>query len=135
MPSQMTELRRRRWRLAFAAAISLLALIGYARLRFRPGIEVLVQNTGGTPIRSVVLHVTGNSYPLGDLTSDASGEAVVNSTNESSLTIEFTDSDGKKQQLDADLYFEPGYRGTIRVSMRDGVIERIEQQIKFAGGP
>jgi hypothetical protein len=44
------------------------------------------------------------------------------------LEIEFTDSDGQPQRLDAGGYFEPGYRGTIDISIKDGVIEKNEQK-------
>ena len=82
-------------------------------------------------MRSVVLQVTGASYDLGDIPADASATARVQSTSESGLQIEFTDSDGKVQRLDAGGYFESGYRGTIRVSIKDGTIETNEQDIKL----
>jgi hypothetical protein len=57
--------------------------------------------------------------------------ARVNPTSESDLEIEFTDSDAKARRLHAGGYFESGYRGTIRVSIKDGVIEKNEQDIKL----
>jgi hypothetical protein len=76
-----------------------------------------------------VLHVTGASYPLGDIAPGSSAEATVICHGQSGLEIEFSNSDGKTQRLNAGGYFESGYRGTIRVSIKDGAIERNEQQM------
>lgn len=125
----MKEQRRHRWWVVAISAISLLILSVFLLFQFRSGIRVTILNTGQTSIHSVVLHVTGNSYSIGDLAPGDSGEATVTSAGESTLKIEFADADGKKQQLDAGVYLEPGYRGTIRVSIRDGVIDHNDQQI------
>jgi len=55
----------------------------------------------------------------------------VHPTGESHLEIEFTDADGQAKRLDAGGYFEPGYRGTIDISIKDGVIQKNEQQIRL----
>lgn len=110
------------------AIISVLAMIAVVSLR--SGIAVRVENTGQTAIRSLTLHVTGNSYPLGDLAPGAFKEATVNSTGESGLELEL-EEDGRKRRLNAGGYFEPGYRGTIWVSVNDGAIDRNDQQITF----
>jgi len=52
-------------------------------------------------------------------------------TGESHLEIQFTDGDGQDKRLDAGGYFEPGYRGTINVSIKDGVIQENEQNIRL----
>jgi hypothetical protein len=96
-----------------------------------PGIHVTIQNTGSAPMRSVVLHVTGRSYSLGDIPAGASATATVKATGESGLEIEFTDPNGKVQRLDAGGYFESGYRGTIHVSIKDGTIVTNQQDIKL----
>ena len=119
-----------RW-LLVAIPVVLIALVGVVLFQFRPGVQVTVQNTGSTAMRSVVLHVTGNSYQLGDIQPGESATARVRPTSESGLEIEFTDSDGKVQRLDAGGYFESGYRGTISVSITDGVIVTNQQDIKL----
>lgn len=70
--------------------------------------------------------MTGNSYPLGDIAPGASGKATVESTGESHLEIELIDNDGQSKRLNAGGYFEPGYRGSVEVSIKDGVIEKNE---------
>ena len=47
------------------------------------------------------------------------------------VVLHVTDSDGKVQRLDAGGYCESGYRGTISVSVKDGAIEKNEQDIKL----
>lgn len=119
-----------RW-LLVAIPVVLIALVGVVLFQFRPGIQVTIQNTGSTPMRSVVLHVTGNSYQLGDIPPGESATARVRPTSDSGLEIEFTDTDGKVQRLDAGGYFESGYRGTIRVSIKNGVIDENKQDFKL----
>jgi hypothetical protein len=125
----MAEKKFRWWLVAIP--VLLLVLVGVLLFQFRPGIQVTIQNTGATAMRSVVLHVTGVSYEIGDIPPGASAVARVNPTGESGLEIEFTDSEGKVQRLNAGGYFESGYRGTIRVSIKDGTIEKNEQDIKL----
>ena len=122
--------KKKRWWLA-AIPIVLLIAVAFVLFQFRPGIQVTVQNTGSTPMHSVVLHVTGATYELADIPPGASATVRVKSTGESNLEIEFTGSDGKVQRLDAGGYFESGYRGTIHVSIKDGTIEKNEQDIKL----
>ena len=59
----MTEQKkRRRWLLLIPVA-----LVGVLVFQFRSGIQVTVENTETSPLKSVVLHVTGGSYDLGDI--------------------------------------------------------------------
>ena len=127
----MTHKRRQFWFIGFLACMALLLVVGLVVTLFRSGIHVTVQNTGSEPLRSVVLHVTGGSYSLGDITPGSTAHAMVHTTGESHLEIEFTDPDGQAQRLDAGGYFEPGYLGTINISIKDGVIEKNEQQIRL----
>ena len=47
------------------------------------------------------------------------------------LEIDFVDDTGDPKRLDAGGFFQPGYRGTIRVSIRDGMIQENEQDIQW----
>lgn len=121
---------KKRWPLAIVmVAICLVTLYAY---RFRSGIEVTIHNKEAVPLRSVVLHVTGKSYPLGTIAAGDSALVAVNPVSESSLKIDFTQSDGKNNSLDADVYFEANYRGTMRISIRDGKIDENVQDIRPA---
>ncbi|MBM4093701.1 MAG: hypothetical protein FJ276_30485 [Planctomycetes bacterium] len=129
-----TRKRKRHWRIA-AVLICLLfgvmVALAYVVLFCQPGIHVTVQNTGSTPLRSVVLFVTGNSYNLSDIPSGATADATVKCKGDSHLEIEFADDDKQTKRLDAGGFFQPGYRGTIRVSIKDGVIQENEQNIAW----
>lgn len=99
--------------------------------QMRPGIRVSVRNTGDSPLRSVVLHVTGRSYSLGDIAPNAEAAARVVSTGDSHLEVEFSADDGEKKRLVVGSYFEPGYRGTIRVQIQDGKVVRCEEDVRL----
>ena len=135
MMNQSSPMRRRLWGWLVGVVVSLVFMVSIianlamiAVLSLRSGIAVRVENTGQTPIRSLTLHVTGNSYSLGDLAAGAFKEATVKSTGESGLELEF-ENHGQARRLNAGGYFEPGYRGTIRVSIKDGVIDGNDQRI------
>jgi hypothetical protein len=129
-----TRKRRRYWRLAGALICLLFAVmvvLAYYVLFYKPGIQVTVQNTGSQPIRSVVLFVTGNNYSLGDIPPGAAAEARVKCTGDSHLEIEFVDDHEQTKRLDAGGFFQPGYRGKIRLTIRDGTIQENEQDIEW----
>ena len=127
----MPDKKNRLWMIAIPVVLLIVAGIAVVLVLFRPGIQVTVENTGTTPLKSVVLHVTGASYDLGDIAPGATATARVKSTGESSLDIEFTEVDGNNQRLNAGGYFESGYRGTIRVEIKDGQIDKFEEDIKL----
>jgi len=117
------------WKVAIPAFL-VMVLIGVGFLQFPDGISVTIQNTGQKTIESVVLHVTGNSYSLEDLQPGASTTTKVVPTGESHLEIEFVDSNGPRQ-VNAGGYFEAGSRGTIRITIQDGIIDRNDHQISI----
>lgn len=128
----MTKQQNRRSRL-IAIPVVLLIVTGIAVVLVlsRPDIQVTVENTGTTPLKSVMLHITGASYDLSDIAPGGTATARVRSTGESSLDIEFTAADGKTQRLNAGGYFESGYRGSIRVEIKDGQIDKFDDNIKL----
>ncbi len=124
----MNKNKRRWWLLAIPVVLLLIAVVAY---QLRSGIRVTVENTGSTSLNSVVLHVTGVSYDLGDIAPGESATARVSPTGESELEVEFKDTAGQTQRLNAGGYFESGYRGSIRVEIKDGQIDKNEQDIKL----
>ena len=122
--------RRRWWLIAISALV--MVLVGFVLfVQVRPGIVVTIENTGTTPLKSVVVHVTGASYKLGDIAPGDSANVRVRPKSDSNLEIEFKDADGQAKRLNAGGYFESGYRGTIRVSIKDGTIDKFEEDIKL----
>ena len=130
-PKPIPDQKRPCWLAGIPICVLLVVLVVLVLFLFRSGVHVSIQNTGSRPLRSVVLFVTGTSYNLGDIPPGATAHATVHTTGESHLEIEFTDPDGQPHRLDAGGYFEPGYRGTIDISIKDGVIEKNEQQIRL----
>jgi hypothetical protein len=121
--------QRRRWLpriVVVGVALFSLALILHL---VRTGVSVTVKNTGTKPIRSVVVHITGNAHELGDIAPGESVKGTVYPTGESGLYVEFNDTDGKQQRLDVDCYMEHDYRGMIQVAVKDGRIDQAGQRI------
>ena len=94
-----------------------------------PGVQVTVRNTGKAGLHNVMLRVTGASSRLGNISSGSSAQANVKPVGESHLEIEFSEHDGQRKLLNAGGYFETNYRGTIDVSIKDGIIEKNEHKI------
>jgi hypothetical protein len=92
--------------LVVAAALSL----GFAAMyAIEDGVTFVAHNVGTEPMRSVVVHVTGKSYPIGDLAPGASKSVRVNPTSESHIEL----SQSGHARLTVGGYFEKGYQGTI----------------------
>lgn len=126
----MTSKRLPWWVVGGLACILLLLAAVLIFFQFRSGIHVAIHNAGSQPLNSVLLHVTGASYDLGDIASGETAEATVHPEGESHLEIEFIDAGGQANRLNAGGYFETGGRGTIDISIKDGVIQANEQNIK-----
>jgi hypothetical protein len=120
------------WLVGIPICRLLVGLVVFVFLQFRAGIHVTIQNTGSQPLRSVMLNVTGASYSLGDIPPAATAQATLRPTGESHLEIQFTDRDGQTNRLDAGGYFKPGYRGTISIAIKDGVIQTNEHEIRLS---
>jgi hypothetical protein len=114
---------------AIAAGIVLVGG-GLAWYHFRPGVRVTVENAGTEPMRAVVLHVTGRSYPIGGIAPGGCMRTIVVPTSESDLQIEFTDGRGNGRRVPVECYIEPSYRGEIRARIKDGRLEMTAEQIQ-----
>lgn len=73
----MPDRKNRLWLIAIPVALLIVAGVAAVLVLFRPGIQVTVENTGSTPLKSVVLQVTGASFALGDITPGATATARV----------------------------------------------------------
>jgi hypothetical protein len=94
------------------------------------GVRVQVRNMGATTLRGVIVHVRGNSYPLGDLQSRQSISTGVQPKGESSVEIEFTDARGKQIRQDVDTYIEAHYYfGTFTVDLNDRGITEVTDSV------
>jgi hypothetical protein len=114
--------------IAFALPAALIVFYATVYIPTR-GVRVTVENHGAATLRAVVVHVTGNSYPLGDLKPMSSRSVKVNPRGESHVEIEYTDESGRPVRLNAGGYFESGYHGTVWVGIRDGRIDAVQQNV------
>ena len=85
--------------------------------------QVRVENAGTVALNSVWLFATGDSVYLGALAPGQHATAQVRPTGESHL--EFTHA-GAAERIVADTYFEPGYRGPVRVQLQPGRAEVLQ---------
>jgi hypothetical protein len=97
---------------AIGVAFVIAALVGLWLFLHR-GSTVEVRNIGTQPMRAVIVHVTGNSYPIGDLPAGASKRVVVKPTGESHVEIEHD----ARNPLVVDSYIEPLAPETITVEV------------------
>jgi hypothetical protein len=116
----------RRRLLLLAALVVIVA--GYLLLR-GGGVRVIVTNNGQATLEKVRVDVTGRSYDLGDVPPGGSREVGVEPTGESHVELSFTDQ-GRQVRLVTGTRFEPGYRGEIIISVRDGKIEHVKDSTR-----
>lgn len=126
-----TSNRRRRWKWIIIGlpVVALLVCVVFVILKHR--IVVTVHNEGPTELRSVVVHVTGRSYYLGDLAVGESKSVTVRPKGESHVELEFLDALGRNQRLLAGGYFEPGYKGTYTVFMKNEHVHQVDDRISL----
>ena len=72
------------------------------------GAKLIVQNADTPPLHSVVVRVTGNSYPIGELAALETRPIQTYPTAESPIAIECVGAGGEKKELTVDCDFEPG---------------------------
>lgn len=116
----------------------LLALIGipcaaavvWLQIRGIRGVDVTVRNGGPSPLKNVVVQVTGNDHSIGDLAVGESRTVRVEPKGESHVELTFVDQRGQEQRLIVGGYFERGYQGTIEVELEHDVIKRNEHNVE-----
>jgi hypothetical protein len=107
-----------------AAASAVLVAVGFAFIMLNRGVTVTVTNVSAQPLSRVVVHVTGESYPLGDIQAGEKRSVRVSPTGESHIEIEHS-----KGRLIVDTYFENGYRGKISVEVTEVEVKRVQDDV------
>jgi len=95
------------------------------------GTKVLLKNVDDKPLRSVFLHVTGNSYELGELDPGETRALKVYPTGESHIEIEHLDLDGEKKRLLVDCYIEPRSGGTVKIEVNNDSVVKTSHNRRF----
>ena len=114
----MRKINARKWFLVLGGILALALVVTLVVLVvvYRPRIIVKVENVGPESLHAVVVHVTGNSYLLGDILPGGQTSVEVHSSGESHVEIEFADQEGTTKRLKAEAYFEGyGYEGTVAI--------------------
>ena len=89
--------------------------------------KVRIDNLGNTTLKSVVVHVKGSSYDVGDIDANESKSVMVKPNGESSLEVEFGNETGEKKRLKTDFNLEPDYSGFILVRIKNDSIAHAEK--------
>lgn len=119
----------KKFAITLGIVVGLLALVVAGLFCINWGLTVTVTNVGSGTLKSVRVHVTGNSYSLGDLAPGQSASVRVAPKGESSLEVEFVTSDGVSKRLNAGGYFESGYRGEITVDVDESRVVQYKENI------
>lgn len=90
-------------------------------------VMVDLKNVGAEPMLGVVVHVTGASYPVGDLAPGASVRVPVQPKGESH--VEIAHSTG--QRLVVDCYLESGYTGTLEADVTSAKFVATRNRVKI----
>lgn len=113
-------------------SLTLILVCGAVYVVSSRGVRIAVLNHGPGTLGDAVVHVTGNTYPIGDVESGALVSVRVEPDGESHAEVEFTGSDGVRYRLDVDTYFEAnGYHGTITVEIRSNAIEHVDDAVEI----
>lgn len=111
-------------RLLLALTIVLSAWLLFVFLT-RSRLYVVLENSGPNALHSVVVHVPGRSYSLGDLPPGAIRKIRIEPGGEGGVTIELVDGQGNLKTLEGGGYFGPEYSGTIWITLdADKIIDR-----------
>jgi len=109
-----------------ASLIALLSLVALWAFVLPRGVTIEVRNVSAEPMRGVVVHVTGASYPIGDLLPGESRNVAVKPSSESRVELE---SQGHRRLI-VDCYFEPGYNGMITAEVTPLQVVRVNDSIR-----
>jgi len=129
----MPLLPRTRRRLLLFVALVGVAVIVAGRLHLWPfgGIFVIVKNIGPQPLHDVIVHVTGQSYRIGDVGVGEAPSLRVEPHGQSHVEIEFTDDAKRRFKHVIGGKFESGEsHGTLVVEFENGGIKRVDNQIR-----
>jgi hypothetical protein len=106
----------------FALAIGVAALA----LFLTGGLRVTVKNVSDQTLNTVVVHVTGAAYSLGDIAPGETKSVRVSPTGESHVEIEHAEG-----RFIVNTYFESGYRGHIDVDLTPREVVRVEDKVRI----
>ena len=84
-------------------------------------------NVGTQAMHSVVVHITGNSYPIGDLAPGASTSVVPTPTADTHIELSLNGH----PRLTVDCYFSGGYTGSVSANVTADKVVSVENATVF----
>lgn len=118
-------MRQLRWIIPVLVIAALGTFVAWQR-----GVKVVIHNNGAATMREIRVVVTGRSYGIGDLAPGESRSTRVNPEGASHIVVHYADASGTKRRVPVDCYFESGNSGRIAVHIRDGLISKVDDQIR-----
>lgn len=106
----------------------LLALAACLGCQAQSGIEATVTNTDSEAIHEVSVVVTGARHKLGTIAPGESASVHLTPQGASALAIEAGEIG---QHWDVAAYFEPGYHGTIHVTLESHGVTHVEKHLRL----
>ena len=100
-------------KLIYLTIIVVAALMIIGILWVRSGVIVSIHNVGTQLLRSATVHVSGNSYSIGDIAIGDTKKVEVYPKYDSHIEIEHSD----QRRIVVDCYMENGYKGTIALDV------------------
>lgn len=116
----MPPIPRRTLLLAAATPLALLS-VGCAEgsIIVNQGVVVSVANTGTAPLSAVEVRYTGGTVRVPALAPGAAHHSRIAPTSESHLDLAFTDATGRRHTREIGVFFEPGYTGSVAITVDD----------------
>lgn len=116
--------------------LSIVALVALAAVsmmvyKAKMPLSVTIRNIGTQDMQTVVVHVTGNKHPIGDIRAGEAASIDVSPTGDSHVMVHFVDPTGKRVQLVGDCYFGPSFTGFIDVEIDDGKLQSIAEHTRL----
>lgn len=111
-----------------AFGLLILALLAVLAWPSPARVTVTLVNAGDEPLRSVVVHVTGRSYPAGDIA--AGGRTSVDVAPASDSHVELTSADGPR--LTVDCYFGRGYEGSVTANVTRSRVIAVQSDVRMS---
>ena len=107
----------------------ILIIVLFLSCSFSSGIKVTIKNVSSKTINGVVIHVTGNSYTIGNIPAGSSKTTKVVPKGESHIELELK---GSQNRLIVDCYLEKGYNGKILIEITPDQVVNIEAKISIS---
>jgi len=107
------------------AIVAVLICIASSFLLLNRGVVVTIRNVGTETLSGVVVHVTGNAYPIGDIQVGSERSVQVSPSGESHVEIEHS-----KGRLIVSTYFESGYHGKVSVEVTRDEVKRVQDEVR-----